>query len=119
MPNGDSQLSGTELQALLRRSALLLPTSHPWKTKDSVDKRRYRFSSLTSKQGCPSSVLPHAAPQESASALQHRPQTPSDLSTLIGNWNITPPPLREECRLDGVLPTGFHTSKRQPWRFRQ
>jgi hypothetical protein len=102
MPNGNPQPSGPEVEALVRRSALLAA-----KVTSLVDDGFSRDEAMQilfvdieaglTEFGTPAPTTGLGAPPVSAQPPIPSPP-PLDLSTLIGNWNITPSPLREECR---------------------
>ncbi len=106
MPNGNSQPSGLEVEALIRRSALLAAkvTSLEDNGFSRPEAMQILFADIETgltEFGTPTPGL------IGISAPQAQPPPSLDLSTLIGSWNITPASLREVCTWGGLNPNGF------------
>jgi hypothetical protein len=108
MPNGNGELTAPELDALLRRSALL--AAKVKSLEDSGFSRQEAMQILFA--DIEAGLTEFGTPSPAASGTPTSvtpPRQAVDLSTLIGTWTITPAVLKEQCHAGGVAMPGVPT----------
>ncbi len=111
MPNGNPQPTGPEVEALIRRSALLAAKvssleGNGFSRQEAMQILFADIQAGLTEFGTPAAPIGVGA---SPAPIPSATPPPLDLSTLVGTWNITPSPLVEECRpvLAGIAGNEF------------